>query len=131
MAEFNIARVRSHMCRGLVIFGLLVSHKHNAHRKPTNGEYSQCASNTELHSESQFQRNCSNPKLLSCLPVVGKKCNDQEVKKEILKAKIPNGIDGLGVENGKTIRNKTVTRIGVDHDDISINLSPHFFMKFL
>ena len=25
MAEFNLARVRSHMCRGLVILGLLVS----------------------------------------------------------------------------------------------------------
>lgn len=71
---------------------------------------------------------------LSCFRVFlwwARNATIRKLKKKILKAKIPNGIDGLGVENVKTIRNKTVTRIGVDYDDISINLSPHFFMKIL
>lgn len=85
MDEFNIARVRSHMCRGLVIFGLLVSNTMSIGNQQTVIAPVAIASVQATRNsnwEVSFNETVPNPKLLSCLPVVGKKWNKQEVKKE-------------------------------------------------
>lgn len=64
MAEFNLARVRRHMCRGLVILGLFVSNTMSIGNQQTVKApfaiASVQATRNSIHSESQFQRNCSN-----------------------------------------------------------------------
>ena len=129
MAEFDIARAGRHMCRGLVIFVLLVSNTMSMGNEQTVKAPVAIASVQQTRNSVPEVSFNETVRALSCFRVflwlACKKCNDQEVKKKTLKATISNGIDGLGMENGKTKWNKTVTRIGVDRDDISIlNLSP-------
>ena len=139
MAEFDRARVWSHMYRGPFRFSVLA-----ANTSTIIGGTQQMVKTPVAIASVQVTRTSmrivsfiETGRAVSCFVVFlrwSKTTKTRKWKKKILKslkAKIKNPKDNMKEEAGGIIKDNTEARIGMDHDTMSITLSPRFSMKIL